>query len=218
MKVLPSVKAIGFGGILAVLAAACVGCGSIPMYPPPNQAPPATAQSPRPPAGTPANPSSGSIDLLRVGDRLFITFSDLPQPMPPFEESIRSDGMITLPFNKSILAAGKSKGQLSEEIRALYVPGIYRNLTVTIKTEDRFFTVGGEVRNPNRFVYVGEMTVLKAIFTAGGFTEFANKRRVDVSRANGEKITVDAIRAQDDPRKDVPLYPGDQVTVRRRFF
>jgi len=62
--------------------------------------------------------------------------------------------------------------QLQDEIVAIYVPKYFQRMTVSIKTDDRFFSVLGEVRNPSRQQYVGQMTVLKAIASAGGFTEF----------------------------------------------
>ena len=102
---------------------------------------------------------------------------------------------------------------------ALYVPKFYLRLTVTIKTEDRFFSVGGEVRTPNRQVYIGEMTLLKAITAAAGFTEFADKKRIEIIRTNRKKEKVDWYKAQENPTKyDVPIYPGDQIHVPRRAF
>jgi len=161
---------------------------------------------------------AGTIDTIRIGDRLIVTFSDLSTPMPPFEVTVREDGMITLPYNRKALAAGKKRGQLEQEIHVLFVPSIFKQMTPSIRTEDRIITVGGEVRAPNRQVYIGTMTVLKAITSAGGFTEFANKRKVEVIRANKQKDTVDAVKAQEDPRLDLPVYPGDQIHVRRRLF
>ena len=40
----------------------------------------------------------------------------------------------------------------------------------------------------------------------------------DIIRSNGKKETIDAIKAQEDPRKDLPIYPGDQIHVHRRIF
>ena len=55
---------------------------------------------------------------------------------------------------------GKSRVELQKEIKALYVPKFYRNLTVTIEPDQRFFYVYGEVNKPDRHFYAGELTSL----------------------------------------------------------
>ena len=198
------------------------GCSWIPTYnpegsrPPPATYPAGSGAASAP--GAPTGPATG-IDSVHVGDKLVIIFTDTPQQILPFEETVRDDGMITLPHEKKIMAAGKAKGLLAEEIRDLYVPNIYRKLTVSIRTEERFITVSGEVRTPNRLIFTGTMTLLKATAAAGGFTEFANKHRIDIIRTNGAKEKADWIKAQENPtRYDVPIYPGDQIHVHRRLF
>ncbi len=90
-------------------------------------------------------------------------------------------------------AAGKRAGDLETEIVALYVPKYYLHLTVSVKPEGRFVYVGGQVRKPDRYPHEGNMTVLKAIKMAGDFTDYANKRKVPLTRADKEKtkITID---------------------------
>ncbi|MBM3834051.1 MAG: polysaccharide export protein [Verrucomicrobia bacterium] len=161
------------------------------------------------------NPSS---NLLRVGDPLTINFTGVQDPPGQHQERIKEDGMITLPLIGSIQAAGKTIGQLQQEITERYVPKYYKRLNVTIASEMRFFVVIGEVRKEDRHQFAGEMTVLKAIAAAGGFTDFAKRTKVQVTRANGKKITVDCNKAQKDPSVDVAIYPDDKIYVPRRLF
>jgi polysaccharide export outer membrane protein len=158
----------------------------------------AAAPAPVPIAARPAvtDPSliavaGASSVLLRVSDPLTITFSDLPPQMAIPEAKLRigEDGMVTLPYNITVKAVGKTARQLEQEIRSEYVPRLFNYLTVTVKSEDRWYYVGGEVRNPNRQFYNGTMTVLRAIDTAGGFTDFANKKKIELRRSNGQKMT-----------------------------
>jgi protein involved in polysaccharide export with SLBB domain len=79
-----------------------------------------------------------------------VTFSDIPNPPQPLEVRIPEDGRITLPYNMNVYAIGKTVSQLQDEIRGLYVPKLFVRLTVNIKTEDRVYFVGGEVRSPAR--------------------------------------------------------------------
>ena len=162
-------------------------------------------------AGAPYKPGG---DVLNVGDQITVIFSDLPLQVAPFEQHIRDDGTITLLNNQTFQATGKTRGQLEIEIHDRYVPGYYTHLTVTVKQEVRFYYVGGEVNNPSQQPYVGEMTVLKAIASAKGFSIYANKSKVRLTRANSHKpIIVDCDAALDNPRLDLPVYPGDSIDV-----
>jgi protein involved in polysaccharide export with SLBB domain len=160
------------------------------------------------------------LDELRVGDIVTITYTDVPQGALPTEQKLKlkEDGTLTLPMNISVLAATKKAGVVEKEIRALYVPRLFNQLTVTIKTEDRFYSVGGEVKNPGRQLYLGPTTVLRAIQSCGDFSDFANKGAVEIHRADGTLQIVDCKRARKDPKWDLPICPGDSINVPRRKF
>ena len=167
---------------------------------------------------TPVNPSVNQSGRLGSGDVLRIIFSDVPQPPQPVEIRIPEDGRITLPYNITVNAMGKTVSQLQEEIRKEYVPKLFVRLTVNIKTEDRFYYVGGEVRAPARQIYNGEITVLRAIDSGGGFTDFAQRKKIELRRANGEVHIINWDKARRDPKLDLKVYPNDQITVHRRFL
>ena len=149
---------------------------------------------------------------------MVIEFSGVNDPPPRHEERIKMDGRITLPSIGAVEAAGKTRGELQDTIHNLYVPNYYRYLTVIVRNEGRFFYVKGQVRNPNQYPYIKEMTVLKAIAVAGDFTDFAKKTKVQVTRADGRKVTVNCIKAMRDDRLDLPIYPDDAIEVPRRYF
>ena len=170
---------------------------------------------------TPANPGVGSpvqSGRLSSGDLVRIMFSDVPQPPQAVEIRIPEDGRITLPYNITVNAIGKTVSQLQEEIRNEYVPKLFVRLTVNINTEKRFYFVGGEVRAPNRQEYNGDLTVLRAIDTAGGFTDFAQKKKIELRRANGEVHILNWEKARKNPKLDLKVYPNDQITVHRRVL
>jgi protein involved in polysaccharide export with SLBB domain len=164
--------------------------------------------------------ASNSFNVFRVGDPIMVTFSDLPPEIQikPIEETIKEDGTITLIYNQKFVAVGKTAGQLQDEIHDHYVPGYFRNLTVTVKTQDRVFTVGGEVKKPDRYIYNGYTTVMRAIDIAGGFTDYARKTGIILTRASGQKIQVNAKKARDHPEKDPEVYPGDRIDVSKRLW
>jgi len=156
------------------------------------------------------------FSVVRVGDTLNISFTDVPTPIVMQPQRVGEDGNIKLPYNVTVKAAGKTPGQLQDDIRKEYVPRIFVNLTSTVKTEERVYFVGGEVRVPARQPYIADMTVLRAIDTAGGFTDFANRDKIELRRANGKSYNVNWKKALKDPKQDLPVYPNDQVTVHKR--
>ena len=176
----------------------------------------------------PVNPVAGtnevpltvnSTDSLEPGNQITITFSGLSTIPIPYSCRIREDGTISPPYLKEpIIAAGKTIGELERELEEEYVPAIYKTINVTIRTADRFFYVGGEVRQPSRQIFIGRITVTQAIQSAGDFTDFADQREVRVIRATGKVDIIDCKAALDDPTRDLPVYPGDNIVVGRRLF
>jgi protein involved in polysaccharide export with SLBB domain len=157
-------------------------------------------------------------DQVQIGDELTVTFSDVSPPIPQFVSQIRSDGSITLIYNKKFQVAWKQTGALEDEIRKAYVPDYFKILTVTIKISPRFYDVSGEVRAVNKYPYLGKTTVLGAITAAGGFTDYARKGKVQVTRASGETFTEDCDAAQRNPKLDREIFPNDKVYVPRRLY
>ncbi len=160
-----------------------------------------------------------STEMIHVGDSLVIVFSDLPSQVPNFEVRVDEAGAVTLMLNEKFVAAGKTRGQLEKEIRERYVPRVFVRMTVTIKPQERMFYVDGEVKQPGPKMYMGQpVTVLKAIASAGDFTDFAKRTKVTLTRLNGKKQIINCDKARRDPRLDVPVYPGDSIHVPRRIF
>ncbi len=156
------------------------------------------------------------LDMLRTGDTVTLTYSDLPPPgLPEQKVRIKDDGTLSLPQNTSVLAAGKKVGVVEKEV-VEQLRKFYNQISVTIKPEDRFYSVGGEVKTPGRQVYWGETTVLRAIQSCGDFTDFAQRSKVRIHRADGQLEIVDCKKAARDPRYDVQICPGDAIIVPRR--
>jgi polysaccharide export outer membrane protein len=194
---------------------AMTGASQLPPYNT-NMGPPVMAPTTLPSAPAPANPASAV--LLRVGDMITVEFFDMQNPIQPYKERIRDDGKMILPLNVVVQAAGRTTAQLQDDIRAAYVPKYFNHLTPSVKTDERVYYVDGEVRVPNRQLYQDGMTVLRAIATAGGFTDFANRKRIELRRPNGDIIKVNWNDAMKDPKKDPLVYPNDQIVVRKRII
>ncbi len=180
----------------------------------------ASKKSSTPAPGNPVEGSNLQPDVFIAGDSLTITFSDLPNLTPAFQAKLKEDGTITLLLNQTFTAAGKTRGDLEREIRERYVPRLFKYMTVTItrETQTLFYYLDGEVKGPARQIYVSRITVLKAIASAGGFTEYAKKKAVKLTRLDGRKVTINCVKALDDPSLDLEVYPGDKIYVPRKFM
>jgi len=160
-----------------------------------------------------------SSDLINVGESLIFSFTDVNPAIQAFETHVNENGTITLMENQTFTAAGKTHVQLEKEVRERYVPKFFVKMTVTIAPKERVYFVRGEVRQSGQQFYRGPMTVLKAIATAGDFTDFAKKTKVKLLRLNGEKLTINCKKAITEPaRYDLPVYPGDVIYVPRRIL
>jgi polysaccharide export outer membrane protein len=177
--------------------------------------------------GSPTPSSDAYAARFHVGETVVVSFSggggssspdSQNQIMPPHQEPIKEDGTITLDYIGPVKAAGKTPGELQNEIHDLYVPKYFVRLTVTVSSQDRVYYVGGEVVKPGVFQYLGETTVTKAIQAAGDFTDFANRSKVWLIRANGQRIKINCTKALENPSLDLPVYPGDQIQVPRRII
>lgn len=191
-------KITGWMALVAVMIVAA-GCGTTPN-PPPN--PPVTTN-----------------ETLNIGDLVLVNFSGVEQPPTQHEERIKADGTITLSLIGSVQAAGQTPGQLQQEIRRLYIEKYYKpSLNVTVKWQDRFFFVGGQVKSSGRLPWTEGMTLVKAIQTAGGFNEdWAKTTKVRVTRLNGKTFIVNYDKAIANHELDVPIYPGDSINVPKRW-
>jgi polysaccharide export outer membrane protein len=171
-------------------------------------------QMPSIPRGT------NDVDVLRVQDQVHVTFADLPVLQPPIDDQVKQDGTIPLLFNHAFHVAGKTRAEVEQEIHDYYVPDFYKNMTVTVRVQPatQFYYVLGEVKAPNRQIYIGPIKLSGAISSAGGFTDFAKKKAVILTRANGQKITVNCVKALKDPNLDPWIYPGDTINVERTWM
>lgn len=197
---------------------------AVGTVPAPEPVPAAVTQAPASSSKVTTTASVGGVsdadssgEVIRVGETLDIVYSDTTTPLQPAHEKVRDDGTITLMWDKTFKAAGKTPGDLAKEIRATYVPDYYTQLTVSINRAEilRTIFVDGEVRIPSKQAYTGPITVTQVIASAGGFTDFADRRHVRVVRTNGKIDVVDCKKALKNPKLDLEVFPGDKVHVPR---
>ncbi len=142
---------------------------------------------------------------LRVGDKIKVELSGIPDKIDPMERDIKEDGNINLAYVGDIKAAGRSPSELENDIKNAYVPKWFNNVNVSVTPLARFFFVMGMVNNTGgsgRILWTPGITVLGAISAAGDFTPFANKRNVQITRHDGEIKYVNCVKALKHPELD----------------
>jgi polysaccharide biosynthesis/export protein len=164
-----AVKRIGIiGKLVAFVLLFCAGCQA------PKATHPLVAQTP---------------NFLNAGDVVRISFPGAPELNQT--QKIGTDGALSLPLIGTVQAAGKSPGQLQNELAGLYKPQLQDNeVLVAVESRAVPVVVSGAVQHPGKIVFERPATVLEAIMEAGGFTPEADLKKVELIRiVKGEHQT-----------------------------
>jgi protein involved in polysaccharide export with SLBB domain len=161
-----------------------------------------------------------SVDLIYTDSLLVVSFQDLPTPVTPFEQKVHDDGTVILLLNQAFVATNKTCRQLEKEVRERYVPKLYKQMTVTVAISGgtRFYTVDGEVKMPNKQPWIGRTTLRQAIASCGDFTDFANRRKVRLTRADGSSQEINILKVIQGKSPDLEVFPGDKINVPRKWW
>ncbi len=168
---------------------------------------------------------------LRVGDK--ISFQILEDRDLPRDLLVADSGELDVPYVGRVAASDKTCKQLADELKTRLEKEYYHRATVIIALDaaNKFLGrvyVWGQVRNQGPIdVAVGEnLTAGKAILRAGGFGDFANKKRVKVVRSgsadNAAKqnfvLNMVDILENGKTEKDMVLQPDDFIIVPSRLI
>ncbi len=133
---------------------------------------------------------------------------------------VRPDGKISLPLINDVQAAGLTPAQLgmaiTEKLRK-FMTDPQVTVIVTQINSRRVYIVG-EVNRAGAFPMLPNMTVLQALSSAGGFTQFANLKGIYVLRSEDGKQNrfpfsyKDVIKGQR-TEQNIVLKPGDTIVV-----
>ncbi len=168
---------------------------------------------------------------LRVGDR--ISFQIIEDRELPRSLVVTDSGELDIPYLGRVAAADKTCKQLADEIKAQLEKEYYYRATVIISLDQANKILGrvyvwGQVRNQGAIeLMVNEhLTAGKAILRAGGFGDFANKKKVKLIRNPDSKaetkhifeLNMQEILEEGKIEQDVVLEPDDFIIVPARIF
>jgi polysaccharide export outer membrane protein len=132
---------------------------------------------------------------------------------------VRIDGKISLPLVNDIQAAGLTPLQLKESLTEK-LKGFVDSPTVSVtvmEANSYKAYVSGEVKQPGVQRIRSEITLIKLIIMAGGFTEWADQKKIlIISKEKGaeKRTTVNYKKIIEGEEPDVVIKSGDTVIVR----
>jgi polysaccharide biosynthesis/export protein len=138
---------------------------------------------------------------------------------------VSSRGRITFPLLGEVEVAGLTVAELEQRLTELLDRDYLVNPQVSVFIE-MYSTVSilGQIKEPGSFEIKGRLSLIELISLAGGFTKIAstNDVRIIRTRPDGTKSTI-RVKAHDIINKgreedDIPLEPGDIITVPESFF
>ena len=133
---------------------------------------------------------------------------------------VRPDGKISVPLLHDVQAAGLTPNELAQSIASKLKDYLEQPEVTVIVTSMNIRPVYlmGEVGRTGPIAFTPGMTVLEALATGGGITEFANRKGIYILRNEHGKVTrypfnyKKAIRGEPDPQSP-QLKPGDTIYV-----
>jgi len=195
-----------------------------------TQAPQSQPPEPQPSESQPPQGFSELDETYIIGidDKVSVSVwrnNDLSLTVP-----VRPDGRISTPLVGDIVAAGKTPMQLAQDIQQAltqYIREPHVSVILVGLASHEYLSrvrITGAVRTPMSLPHRKGMTVLDLVLAAGGPNDFAAANRTVLYRVDDEgnaeriKIKLDNLLRKGDIESNLPLLPGDIVTIPESLF
>ena len=168
-------------------------------------------------------------DKKRLGPNDFVSFRVVEDRDNESQHlRVNDNGELEVPYIGLVPASGKSCKELAYNVKSALEREYYYHATVIIavdrvseKSRGKVYVYGSvKGQGPQEIPADESYTVSKAIIRAGGFGDFANKRKVKLTRKGGQDFVVDLKRVIEEghTEEDVVLQPDDQIYVPQRLI
>jgi polysaccharide export outer membrane protein len=133
---------------------------------------------------------------------------------------VRPDGKISVPLLNDVQASGLTAMQLAASLRdglSKYLTNPQVTVTVTEINSRRVYLTG-EVNHPGALPLLPNMTVLQALSSAGGFTQFAKLKSIYIMRTEDGKQVKHPFNYKEVVKgnlaeQNISLQPGDVIVI-----
>ena len=178
------------------------------------------AASPGAAASTAANPELGAVAVdpttyvIGIQDQIFVRVWREQDFTSPY--IVRPDGKITLPLIGDVQAAGLTPERLAAQLKqglSDYINNPDVTVTVTQVNSKKYF-ITGEVGRPGEYPLAVPIKVFDALSNAGGFREFANKKKIVIIRGSERlKFNYNDIIKGKNLEQNIYLQNGDTIVI-----
>ncbi len=141
---------------------------------------------------------------------------------------VNDNGELEVPYAGLVPAAGRTCKEVAYAVKAALEREYYYHATVIMavdriseKSRGKVYVTGSvKGQGPQEIPADETYTVSKAIIRAGGFGDFADKKKVKLTRKDGTSYIIDLRRVIEQGRteEDVVLQPDDQINVPQRLI
>jgi len=180
-------------------------------------------EKPAPPKSEPAANSTASVAPdaeYKIGAQDVIRIDVWKEPDISRTIPVRPDGKISLPLLNDVQASGLTAIELATSLHeslSKYLTNPQVTVTVTEINSRRVYLTG-EVNKAGALPLLPGMTVLQALASGGGFTQFAKLKNVYVLRTeNGKQVkhpfNYKEVVKGNMAEQNIPLQPGDVIVV-----
>jgi polysaccharide biosynthesis/export protein len=176
--------------------------------------------NPAPQQTTPVATGNTPDADYRIGAQDVLQIDVWKEPEITRSVPVRPDGKITLPLLNDVQAAGLTPMELTAVLREEFKKFINDpQVSVSVSTiNSRRVYVTGEVTRPGAFPLLPGMTVLQALTSGGGFTQFAKIKSIYVLRTrDGRQVKLPfnykAVVGGKKPEDNILLQAGDTIVV-----
>jgi len=171
------------------------------------------------PAAVPAKPATDDPNYL-IGAQDVLDISVWKEPEVSRTVPVRPDGKISLPLLNDVQAAGLTPSQLAAQLTESlkkFVANPQVTVIVTTINSQRIYILG-EVTRAGAYPLLPGMTVLQALSSAGGFTQFANMKKIYLLRQENGKQEKHPFNYKDviggkNVEQNILLKAGDTIVV-----
>lgn len=162
--------------------------------------------------------SSSGTTPYKIGPQDVLDISVFKVPELSKTVQVADSGSINLPLVGEVPAVGKTAQDIERDLTKQFGDKYLQNPQVTVFVKEynsQRVTIEGAVKKPGVYPIRGRSTLLQAIATAEGLTEFAQSEVVIFREANGArtaaKFDIKAIRSGS--AQDPNLLQGDTIVV-----
>lgn len=186
--------------------------------------PPEPIAEPEPPAQRPLaddrlDPAvSSAVDpnTYKIGAGDVVSIRVWREPELTTQQTVRPDGKITMPLIGDVVAVEMTPNQIAAQVTGQLKEYIVNPSVVVavIQVRSKKYTITGEIGRPGSYPLLVPTTVLDAITNAGGFRDFANRKKITILRGDERfKFNYNDVIKGKNREQNIELRDGDLIVV-----